>query len=247
MWRGGSPATCMRVNFKDPVAVEMAALSGVDCIWIDMEHCANDWSLIESHINRAKIYDVDTIVRIAGKPDYGQLIKPLELDAAGIMVAHVDSGRQAKDIADMVKFHPVGMRPVDGGNADSKYKFVSLPDYLSACNDERFTIVMIESREAVKNINAICSTKGIDGVLFGAVDFSQSIGRPGQIFNEEIQSARKIVFDSAKKHGKHIVGGSSINEFDEMSKLGYDFIVVGTDVACFGDYCRKVRSVLKQK
>ncbi len=69
-------------------------------------------------MNRAaKVFDVDAIVRVP-RGSYSDMIRPLELDAAGIMVPHVMSAEDARQVVRWTRFAPVGLRPLDGGNAD---------------------------------------------------------------------------------------------------------------------------------
>ncbi len=246
-WQSGQAATCMRVHLRDPQSAELAALSGVDCLWLDMEHVPTGWETLQSHIAVAKSLDVDTLVRVAGGAGYSDIIKPLELDATGVMFPHVDSAEQARDIVQKTKFYPLGMRPVDGGNADARYRLVPLDRYLADSNAQRFTAAMIESPEGMAHLEAICDTPGIDLLLFGAVDYSQAIGRPGDTSCAEVMAARERVAATARRHGKHVIGGSCIGEYHTMVSMGYDFIVVGTDVHALAELCREVSCVLGQE
>ena len=45
--RQGKTAGCVKINLADSRSVEIAAKAGIDCVWLDMEHVANDWSVIE--------------------------------------------------------------------------------------------------------------------------------------------------------------------------------------------------------
>jgi 4-hydroxy-2-oxoheptanedioate aldolase len=45
--RAGEVASCFKINLSDPRAVEIAAMSGFDCLWTDMEHVPNGWEAIE--------------------------------------------------------------------------------------------------------------------------------------------------------------------------------------------------------
>lgn len=113
--RAGEVAYCTKINLSDSRAAEIASmLSGVDGLWTDMEHVANDWSVIEKQILAAKVYDVDVIVRVA-RGGYSDYIRPLESDAAGVMVPHVMSLDDARQLVNTTKFHPLGRRPLDGG------------------------------------------------------------------------------------------------------------------------------------
>ncbi len=240
----GETALCTKLNLAEPRVAEIAAMSGVDCIWIDMEHVPTDYTELENMIRAAKIYDVDVLTRVA-KGSYNDFIKPLEADSTGIMIPHLMSLEEAKKIVYYTKFHPVGRRPIDGGNADAKFCMVGGADYIKEANEERFTVVQIEDPEPMAELEEICALPGIDMIFFGPADFSQGIGNPVEVFNAETLKARKIVAETARKYGK-MAGtvGSSAN-YKKLEEEGFNFISVGADVvglcSYFGDIVKSIR------
>ncbi len=62
--RNGQIASCFKVNVKDAQVSEIVALSGFDCVWVDLEHIGQDWSVVASHVWATKAHDVDLIVRV---------------------------------------------------------------------------------------------------------------------------------------------------------------------------------------
>jgi len=52
--RAGKVVLCLKVNLADARVAEIAGISGYDCIWTDMEHVANDWSVIEQQVWRRR-------------------------------------------------------------------------------------------------------------------------------------------------------------------------------------------------
>ncbi|WP_223869719.1 HpcH/HpaI aldolase family protein [Paenibacillus sabuli] len=233
--RRGETVVCTKLNLADSRAAEIAALSGFDCVWTDMEHVANDWSAIERTILAAKVHQTDTIVRVA-RGGYSDYVRPLELDAAGIMVPHVMSAADAAEVVRHTKFHPLGLRPVDGGNADGAYCMVGLDDYMRQANEERFTIIQIEDVEPLEELEAIVSMPGIDIVFFGPGDFSQSIGCPGQMDHPLLLETRRRIGELAARHGKFAGTVGSVDNFATLVGEGYRFISVGADVVGLGQY-----------
>jgi len=117
--RAGELVSCTKLNSLDYRLAELAAMCGFDCLWTDMEHVANDWSVIEAQSLAAKAWDADLVARVP-RGSYSDHVRALEAGATGIMVPHVMSLRDAKSVVQMTRFHPIGRRPVDGGNSDGE-------------------------------------------------------------------------------------------------------------------------------
>ena len=234
--RNGKVATCVKLNLADTRNAEIAAMCGFDCIWLDMEHVPTNYSYIEDAVRAAKIYDVDTLTRVS-KGCYSDLVCPLEGDSTGIMVPHLMSLEEAKQIVYYTKFHPIGRRPIDGGNADGKYCLVDAADYIKEANEERFTVVQIEDPEPLEELEEICALPGIDMIFFGPADFRQGIGDPNGLEKaDEVDRVRRLVAKTARKYGKFAgtVGGPG--NFDELVEMGYTFISTGADVVALWQY-----------
>lgn len=237
--RAGRPATVLKLNLNDPRVVEMAGLAGASAVWLCNEHVPNDWTNLEHQVRAAKLHDMDTIVRVS-KGSYSEYVKPFELDATGIMVPHVTSADEARQVVDMVRCHPLGRRAMDGGNMDGAFCQIPLADYASHNNTERFVILQIESPEALEQAEAIAAVPGFDMLLFGAGDFSHRIGKLGQATDPEVVAARKRVAAAALKHGKHVAVASLYGQKDEVMAEGSLVVTLGADVLALGDAFRQM-------
>jgi len=243
--RAGEVVSCFNVHL-DPQVSDIAGLAGYDCLWIDREHLAQDWSTLQSHIWAAKGHDMDVMVRVS-RGSYSDYIKPLELDAAGIMVPHIMGLEDAKNVVKMTRFHPIGRRPLDGGNADGDYAMMEYDKYLPQANQERFVIVQIEDPEPLEDLEAIAALDGIDMLFFGPADFSQGIGAPGEWNHPKLIETRERVAEDAKKHGKFAGIPGSLDNIDELVALGYQFIALGADVVGVGQYCKNFMDGFSKK
>lgn len=233
--RAGEKVSCIKINLSDPRVPEIAAIVGFDCVWIDQEHIGLDWSVVASCVWATKAHDTDIMVRVA-RGSYSDYIRPLELDATGIMVPHLMSLDDAKNVVSMTRFHPVGMRPIDGGNSDGSYTALDFNEYLEEANKERFVILQIEDKEPLEDLEAIAALDGYDMLFFGPGDFSQSIGAPGEWNNPKLLETRQRVAAVAKKYGKFAgtVGGPG--NIDELFAMGYQFVSIGADVVGLKNY-----------
>ena len=221
--------TSLKINCTDSIPVENAAMCGADCIWLDMEHCAADYNEIGKQILAAKAHGAEVIVRTP-RGAYSNLTRPLELDASGVMVPHVMGYEDARQVVYYSKFHPIGRRPIDGGNADGKYGLLSMEDYIRYSNEEKLTIIQIEDVEALEDIERIAALDGIDMLFFGPADFSQSIGQPTNIGNDVTLAAKRMVAQVARAHGKFAGTVGDPSQLKALYDMGYRFINFGADV-----------------
>jgi 4-hydroxy-2-oxoheptanedioate aldolase len=227
--RAGEVVTCTKLNLESSRVVEIMAMAGYDCLWLDMEHVPNDWLNLEKQILAAKAHGTDVLVRVS-RGSYSDHVKPLELDATGIMVPHIMGLEDARNVARMTRFHPIGRRPVDGGNADGAYCQVNFLDYLKQANEQRFVVVQIEDPEPLPELEAIAQVPGIDMLFFGPGDFSQGIGAPGQWGHPEMARTRQRVAEVCRAHGKFAGTVGSPAQAPELVAMGYQFISIGADV-----------------
>lgn len=233
--RKGEIALSTKINLTDPVSVELAALAGFDCVWLDMEHIPCDWENICNMVRMAKIYDIDSMVRVP-KGSYSDLIKPLEADATGIIYPHLMNLEEAKKLVYFTKFHPVGRRPLDGGNADAKYCQIDIQAYVQMANRERFVMAQVEDTEILSELEDIAKLDGIDIVFFGPGDFSQGVGAPGDFNHPEVIETREKVAMVCKQYGKFCSTPCSLQQMEEYIKMGYNFLNLGADVIGLGQY-----------
>jgi len=236
--RAGEIVSCFNVHF-DAQSSDIAGMNGFDCLWICREHLAQDWSTLQAHVWAAKSHDMDVMVRVP-RGSYSDYIKPLELDASGIMVPHIMSLEDARKVVQMTRFHPIGRRPLDGGNGDGGYATMNLPDYTKQANEERFIILQIEDPEGLDDLEAIAALDGIDMLFFGPGDFSHGIGAPGDWNHPKLLDARRRVAEAAVKYNKFAGIPASIDNLDEFITMGYTFFAIGADVISVGTHCKQL-------
>ena len=238
--RAGKVASCVKLNLADPRVAEIAALCGVDCVWLDQEHIAIDHRDLENQIRAAKIHDVDTMVRVS-RGSYSDLIRPLEMDAAGIMVPHLMSLEDARQgrLADAIP----SRRPPAGRRRQRRRRLLHdsrAATTFAQANRERFVIVQIEDPEPLPDLEQIAQVEGIDMLFFGPADFSQGIGDPNNFANPRIAETRRLIAETARRHGKFAGTVASFDSLAETVAMGYQFVNVGADVIALGELFRQV-------
>ncbi|MBQ7346358.1 MAG: aldolase [Clostridia bacterium] len=244
--RNGGVAVSTKCNLADPREAEIAAFCGFDCVWIDLEHVPNSITSVGEFVRAAKIYDCDILTRV-GRGSYSDLIRPLEADSTGIMVPHLMSLEDAKKIVYYTKFHPVGRRPVDGGNADGNYGNIDMADYIRTANEQRFVIVQIEDPEPMAELEEICALPGLDMIFFGPADYSQGIGKPFAFGDPDLDAARRLIAATARKHGKFAGTVGGVDNFETLVEMGYQFINIGSDVSALHSYNQGILNSLSKE
>jgi len=237
--RAGKTAVCYKTNLACSRTVQIPAILGFDCVWLCQEHVPNNMETVENQITACKAFGTDTMVRVA-KGSYNDFIKPLESDATGIMVPHLMSAKEARDIVHWTRFSPVGLRPIDGGNADGLFCNLGLEDYVKMANEDRFVVTQIEDIEPLDELEEICATPGIDIIFFGPADFSHSAGVLGDFNNPKVLAAKKRVAETARKYGKFAGTTMGPGDFQKNIDLGYTFLCCGADVLAISENCKNI-------
>ena len=234
----GQLPTVLKVNLSEPRVIEIAGLCGLDAVWLCHEHVPNDWLSIENQIRAARVHDIDALVRV-GRGSYSDYIRPFEADATGIIVPHVASEDEARQIVEWVRFHPVGKRALDGGNIDGQFCLLPVDEYLHYTNRERLVIFQIESPEALANVEKIAAVPGFSGLLFGPGDFSHRLGTPGQFNSAEVAAARRRVAAAALAHGKFAMAAGPFAPLPELVAEGHRVLGIGSDVIGFSGFLKQ--------
>src|SRR5437763_15451994 len=108
---------------------------GYDAVWLDQEHAGISIAQIEQACLAARAVGLDSFVRLA-PTDYATVMRPLEAGAGGVMAAQVRDARQARDVVRWAKFHPIGLRGVNGTGVDGRYGTIPMAEYFEKANAE---------------------------------------------------------------------------------------------------------------
>jgi 4-hydroxy-2-oxoheptanedioate aldolase len=164
----------------NPKLVEMAAWSGgFDAVWLDQEHAGLTIAQIEEAARAARGCGLDSFVRLTAT-DYATVMRALEAGAGGVMAAMVRSVRQVEDLLTWSKFHPRGLRGVNGTGADGRYGKLPAAEYFQRANAETVMGAQIEHVDAVAVVEQIAAIADLDFLFIGPADLSQSMGVPGE-------------------------------------------------------------------
>jgi 2-keto-3-deoxy-L-rhamnonate aldolase RhmA len=217
-------------HLRTSATAMLAAASGHDWLFIDMEHGAHSVQEATQLCIAAIPTGITPIVRIcAGALDEGT--RCLDNGALGVIVPHVDTAARAKEIAHAYRYPPLGHR--SWGGPPAAYGFVAPgnAEAQAALNDTVLVVAMIESPQAVANAREIAAVEGIDALLIGTSDLTAELGISGQIAHAKVAEAYEIVGAACKQHGKALgMGGVYDKETaSRYIKGGARLILSGSD------------------
>ena len=175
---------------------------GFDAVWLDHEHAGLSTEQIEQAARAARLVGLDSFVRLAAT-DYATVMRPLEAGAGGVMAAQVRSAAQAQEVVRWAKFHPQGLRGVNGSGVDGRYGTLKMVDYFARANAETFIAIQIEHAEAVEEVEKIAAVPNVDVLFIGPADLGQSMGLVGDWNHPRIWQAIERVARAARDNKIH--------------------------------------------
>ncbi len=228
----------------DQYSAEICAGAGFDFLLLDGEHSPIDLRTILGQLQAVAAYDAAPIVR--PPTDDGVLIKQLlDIGANNLLIPMVESAEQARRIVASTRYPPQGFRGVGSGIARAA-RWGNDPDYMLTANDNICLILQIESVHGLDNLEAIAATDGVDGIFFGAVDLSASMGFLGQPDHPEVIRAIDDAIRTVKASGK-FAGFLSADQAISRHFLdqGANFAAIGVDALLLSNAARSLAHAFK--
>ena len=219
------------VSLMGPLNTEICAGAGFDWLLLDAEHTPNDpMNVLQQAQVIAAYPGVSTVARIPmGHGMVGQaLIKQyLDTGVQTLLVPMVDTPEQARELVRCMRYPPGGIRGMAATRASG---WGRNPNYAKEANDQVCLLVQAETREAIKNLDAIAATEGVDGVFIGPSDLSAAFGHVGDPWHPEMQDIIADAFKRIQAAGK-AVGILTLDETlaRKHVEMGATFIALGTD------------------
>jgi len=189
------------MGLGSPHVAGLMAHAGYDWLVIETEHNAIDVGQVEHMLMEIGATDTVPIVRVPPKdPIFIQRV--LDIGAKGIVYPLIKTAEDAAWVVSQTRYPPEGVRgfgPLRASNYNHE-----ITEYFDTANDNIIVSFIIETKEAVENIEEIASVPGVDGFFMGQCDLSLSMGLGHPMkFNEyqEIEDAVGKVLKAAKKNG----------------------------------------------
>ena len=216
------------LQIPSSVSAETMSQQGWDTLTIDMQHGLIDYTNALPMLQTISSTNVVPFARVNWN-EPGQIMKILDAGCYGVICPMVSNRTEAEKFVQACKYPPEGYRSfgpmrglIYGGS-----------DYGDHANNEIIKMAMIETKEALENLDEIMSTSGLDGIYIGPADLSLAIGEKPGFDKDESTKAYSVIMkilEHAKKN--NIFAGIHNGSSDYAKKMidkGFQFVTVGSD------------------
>jgi 4-hydroxy-2-oxoheptanedioate aldolase len=207
---------------------ETYAAQGFDSVTLDMQHGAVDINDVVSLLQAIQLAGPTAMVRVPWN-EPGSIMRVLDAGAYGVICPMINTVEEAKAFVAAGRYPPIGARS-NGPFRASQYAGA---DYQKEANGEVLLFAMIETREALSNLDAILKVPGLDGTYVGPSDLSLSFGAPAVLdpTDPEVLAAMTTIVKKTRAAGKiagvHTDGPkTAIKRFND----GYQFCTLLNDI-----------------
>jgi len=199
--RGGKPLRGLFNGLPSPAIIEMCAYAGFEFVIIDNEHGSADLGVTEHMLRAARASGIAPVVRCFEH----DLPRILDMGASAVQVPMVQTVEQARRLAGMTRYPPLGTRGSAFSTRAAGYGAYGGAGHTQRSNDGIAFIAMIETPQAIDVAGGIAAVEGVDAVFIGPNDLAHAMGH-GSDWNAEpvqraIERGLKAIADAGKCPG----------------------------------------------
>ncbi len=221
----------IRMTRSVEIAKAMAS-AGFDWLFLDMEHGVMSLEACAQISAAALDAGIAPIARVPNG-QYSIATRALDNGALGIVMPHVDTAAEAREVVEKLKYPPIGHRSVGGWGPHYQLGKLSTGDAVTVLNKSNLTVVMLETPTAIANAAEIAAVPGVDVLLIGSNDLCAEMGIPGDFGNDRLADAYATMIDACAKSNKFPGMAGIYNEaiMPRYIDMGARFILSGQDTA----------------
>jgi 4-hydroxy-2-oxoheptanedioate aldolase len=222
------------VKCPHPEMIEAIGLAGFDFAVVDMEHTPLGPRDLYPLVLAAERRRLSLVVRIPQKLDaYFKWCR--DLNVARIQVPHVETAEDALIAIQHSYFSPMGERGLCRFVRAADFSDQSKDEYILQANSANRLVLQIEGKRALSNIAEILNVLPSETSIFiGPYDLSQSLGKPGEIWDPEVVSMMESIIDQCRLKGIRV--GTFTDTPEGLlfwSQRGLDFLEYASDLHLF--------------
>ena len=230
-WAAGKAAVNGWLAVPSPVTAELTARADLDSVTVDLQHGLIDYQCALTMLQAMSALGVTPLAR-APWLDPGLIMKLLDAGALGIVCPMINTPEDAENLVRYTRYAPRGVRSFGPTRAAFAYG----AQYWTRANESVVTLAMIETVEALENLDAIVSTPDLSGVYIGPSDLSLSMGRTPKLDHDDptvlaaIERIRESAHRAGIRAGIHCLSPAYAKS---MVDAGFDLVTVGSDLRIY--------------
>ena len=227
LWQNDQAAVNGWLAIGNSFSAEVMAHQGWDTLTIDLQHGVIDYTAMVTMLQAISTTPVVPVVRVPWL-EPGILMKTLDAGAYGVICPMISTREDAQRLVAYTSYAPKGTRSFGPIRA----LLYGGADYAQQANDTIVRFAMIETAQALDNLDAIMSVEGLDAVYIGPSDLSLALGcRP--VFDDvdpPVAQAIDHILERARAHGLQagVHNGAPEVALGRIAK-GFRFVTVGSD------------------
>jgi 2-keto-3-deoxy-L-rhamnonate aldolase RhmA len=226
-----------------PALIEVLGQTGFDFVMIDTEHSSTNAQVLEDLIRTAELAGLIPYVRVTGLLNEVEIRRALEAGAEGLFLPRVNSVEDIKRVADFAFIPPKGRRRICPAVRAANYSAPGLDQYTDWNNSEIALIPIIETGEALEDVDAICAHPDVKMLYFAPGNLSVQLGLGMRgVRSPSLQAASRKVLDAAARHGVAMIGGPMFATPESCRKAvedGVKIFSLGLDTLGFRRFCEE--------
>jgi 2-keto-3-deoxy-L-rhamnonate aldolase RhmA len=230
----------------DHTLIEVMGRTGLDYVWLDSEHSGLNPRALEDAIRTADGVGLSTIVRVPEPDDTTSARRALEAGAEAIVIPMVRSATDVTNMIDALTYPPHGRRGICPAYRAAGYALSTFSEYAAASDATLFLIPMIETVDALENIEEICALEQVRVIVFAAGELSYALGEGANAnlhASVAIRDALVRVKAAAKAHDVVLLGGPIIDPTEQSCATALEedigVLCLGLDVMAFRKICEQ--------
>jgi 4-hydroxy-2-oxoheptanedioate aldolase len=181
LWASGKSAVNGWLAIPSGFSAEVIAQCGFDAVTVDIQHGVQDYQSMVQCFQAMQAHPVTPMVRVPWN-EPGIIGKVLDGGAMGVICPMVNNRKEAEALVQYAKYPPRGTRS-NGPIRAAMYGEAT--GYQVTANDETLVIPMIETREAIDNMDEILDVPGIAGIYVGPSDLAFSYGKTPKLDHDD--------------------------------------------------------------
>jgi len=226
-WNNGQTIINGWSSIANTFNAEIMAASGFDSITIDMQHGLVGYQKAVEMLQAISGYNITPMVRVPWN-DPSMVMRCLDAGAYGIICPMVNTKEECEKFVTSCRYPPKGNRSFGPIRA----RMYGGDDYFHHANETLLNFAMIETSEAVDNLDKILSVDELDAVYIGPSDLAVTMGYTPGTYQKEVEDCLIYIVETCKskniKTGIHCPDGKTVKERFDM---GYDLGTISADAA----------------